>query len=152
VSAEAVALVAAKLLEAEFVAVAEDEDKMALVGYMAMQAAEDLNDLESLQRLTDRKGRVVAEVVVEPVVAVVACADPGDNHFPTPSRLVAGSCLTEFAHKQGQQQRFGPLQLWLHWLQQLMTVLDLAEDAVVKWARSVWVLILTIQLICARHR
>lgn len=42
--AEALVLVVAKVLEAEFVAVVVDEDKMALLGCMAMQAAGDLGD------------------------------------------------------------------------------------------------------------
>jgi len=44
------------------------------------------------------------------------------------------------------------LQLWLRWLQQLTTVLDLAEDAAVTKARSVCLQILTILPTCARHR
>jgi len=101
VMAEALVLVAAKVLEAEFVAVVVDEDKMVWVGHMAMQAAGDLDDSESLQRLKDRKVHVVAEVVVELVVAVVH-AGLGGIRFLNLFHPVACNYLTVSAHTKGR--------------------------------------------------
>lgn len=84
-----------------------------------------------MQKLTDRKVHVVA-VVVEAVEVVVVRADLEDIRFLTPFHLVPCNYLTGSAHTREQQQGFGPLQLWLHWLQQWMIVPDLAEDAVGK--------------------
>jgi hypothetical protein len=129
-------LVRAELTEA-FVSVAEevvaeagpvDEDKMALLGCTEQPAVKGLHGLGSC-RLTDRKVRVVAAVAA---VVVVVHAGLEDNHFLTLFQLATYSYPTGFVHRQEQRRESGSLQPWQRWPQQWMTVLDLAEVAVVR--------------------